>query len=100
MEELPAGGLVIGMFSAARYEEATLQLRPGDVLIAFSDGVPEAHNPEEEEFGENRLIDLLRKTACLSVNEMATRILDELKNWMRDAPQFDDLTFILMRFAD
>jgi len=97
MEELPAGGLVIGMFPAARYEEAALQLRPGDVLIVFSDGVPEAHNPEDEEFGEDRLKDLLRKTACLSVNEMATRILDELKDWMRDAPQFDDLTFILMK---
>jgi len=88
---------VIGMFPAARYEEAALQLRPGDVLIVFSDGVPEAHNPEDEELGEDRLKDLLRKTACLSVNEMATRILDELKDWMRDAPQFDDLTFILMK---
>jgi phosphoserine phosphatase RsbU/P len=97
MEELPAGGLVIGMFPTARYEEGALQLRPGDVLIVFSDGVPEAHNPEDEEFGEDRLKDLLRKTACLGVNEMATAIMGELKDWMREAPQFDDLTFILMK---
>jgi phosphoserine phosphatase RsbU/P len=97
LEELSAGGLIIGLFPAARYEEASVRLHSGDVLIAFTDGVPEAHNPDDEEFGEERLKDLLRRTARLPVNEMASCILDELKDWMRGAPQFDDLTFILMQ---
>ena len=43
------------MFPEMEYEEATVELCPGDVLLAFTDGVPEAHNPEDEEFGEERL---------------------------------------------
>jgi phosphoserine phosphatase RsbU/P len=97
LEELSAGGLVIGLFPVARYEEGAITLHPGDVLLAFSDGVPEAHDPAEDEFGEDRLKELLRGTAHLPVNDMAARILDELRNWMRAAPQFDDLTFILMK---
>jgi len=97
IEELAAGGTIIGMFAQSSYEEASVELKSGDVMIAFSDGVTEAHNPDEEEFGEDRLKDVLRRTAHLPINEMASQILQELKVWMADAPQFDDLTFILMR---
>ena len=97
LEELSVGGTIIGMFPVARYEEAIVELQPGDVLMAFTDGVSEAHDPAEDEFGEDRLKDLLRGSAHLPVNEMAAKILDELKKWMRDAPQFDDLTFILIQ---
>lgn len=99
IEELAAGGTIIGMFAQSTYEEASVDLKSGDVLIAFSDGVSEAHNPDEEEFGEERLKDLLRRTAHLPINEMASQILQELKAWMADAVQFDDLTFILMKVA-
>jgi sigma-B regulation protein RsbU (phosphoserine phosphatase) len=95
--ELAAGGTIIGMFPVARYEEALVQLGAGDVLLAFTDGVSEAHDPAGEEFGEDRLKDLLRRTAHLPVTDMAAQILRELKEWMRDEPMFDDLTFILMQ---
>ena len=65
IEELSIGGTVVGMFPEMEYEEATVELCPGDVLLAFTDGVPEAHNPENEEFGEERLQLLLRQTAHL-----------------------------------
>ncbi|MBV9761789.1 MAG: SpoIIE family protein phosphatase [Acidobacteriaceae bacterium] len=97
IEELAKGGMIIGMFAQAHYEEAQVDLLPGDVLIAFSDGVTEAHDPRDEEFGEERLKDLLQRTAHLDVDEMSSRILAELKAWMSDAPQYDDLTFILMK---
>lgn len=97
IEELSAGGTIIGMFPVARYEEAVVDLHPGDVLLAFTDGVSEAHDPKEDEFGEDRLKDLLRRTAHLPVREMSSKILDELKVWMADAEQFDDLTFIVMK---
>jgi sigma-B regulation protein RsbU (phosphoserine phosphatase) len=97
IEELPAGGTIIGMFAQSRYEEAALDLAPGDVLIAFSDGVTEAMSPGEEEFGEERLKDALRRIGSLPVNEMASSLLEELKTWMADAPQHDDLTFVVMK---
>ena len=97
IEELSTGGTVVGMFPEMKYEEATVELCPGDVLLAFTDGVPEAHNPENEEFGEERLQRLLRQTAHLPANEISARLSDEMKDWIRDAEQYDDLTFIVMK---
>jgi sigma-B regulation protein RsbU (phosphoserine phosphatase) len=87
------------MFAQAAYEEALIELRSGDVMILFSDGVSEAHNPAEEEYGEQRLKELLRKVSHLPVNDMAGAVMQELKNWMLDAPQHDDLTFVLMKVS-
>ena len=97
IEELSVGGTVVGMFPEMEYEEATVELCPGDVLLAFTDGVPEAHNPENEEFGEERLQQLLRQTAHLPANEISARLSDGMKDWIRDAEQYDDLTFIVMK---
>ena len=69
----------------------------GDVLIVYSDGVTEAHDAQDEEFGEERLKDLLQRTAHLEIDEMSSHILNELKAWMADAAQYDDLTFVLMK---
>ena len=73
---------------------------PGDVLLAFTDGVPEAHNPENEEYGEDRLQQLLCQTAHLPADEISARIGAEMKNWIGDAEQYDDLTFIVMKVRD
>jgi serine phosphatase RsbU (regulator of sigma subunit) len=97
IEELSTGGTVVGMFPEAEYEEATVELCPGDVLLAFTDGVPEAHNPENEEFGEERLQQQLRQTAHLPASEISARLSAEMKDWIRDAEQYDDLTFIVMK---
>lgn len=97
MEELSVGGTVVGMFPEMGYDEATVDLHPGDVLLAFTDGVPEAHNPENEEFGEDRLRQLLRDTAHLAGEQISARISGEMKDWIRDAEQYDDLTFVVMK---
>jgi predicted permease len=97
IEQLSVGGTVVGMFPEMGYEEATVELFPGDVLLAFTDGVPEAHNPENEEFGDERLQQLLRESAHLPADEISARISAEMKHWIRDAEQYDDLTFIVMK---
>jgi sigma-B regulation protein RsbU (phosphoserine phosphatase) len=97
IEQLSVGGTIVGMFPEMGYEEATVELYPGDVLLAFTDGVPEAHNPENEEFGEERLQQLLRQTAHLPAGEIGARVSAEMKDWIRDAEQYDDLTFIVMK---
>jgi predicted permease len=97
IEQLSVGGTVVGMFPEMSYEEATVELCPGDVLFVFTDGVPEAHSPENEEFGEERLQQLLGQTAHLAAAEISARISNEMKNWIRDAEQYDDLTFIVMK---
>jgi len=97
IEELSSGGTVLGLLPQVSYEEATLDLRPGDVLVAFTDGVTEALNPSDEEFGEERLKNLLREVFHLPAHEMSARISHELRNWIQDAAQYDDLTFIVMK---
>jgi serine phosphatase RsbU (regulator of sigma subunit) len=97
LEELTIGGAVVGMLPGMSYEEATVDLCQGDVLLAYTDGVTEAHNPDNDEFGEDRLKALLGEVAHLSADEIRERISSELKNWIRDAEQYDDLTFVVMK---
>jgi predicted permease len=97
VEPLARGGMIIGLFPMASYEEGTVMLRPGDVLIVFTDGVTEALNPDGEEFGEQRLQDLLKRVAHLSAKEMAPAIAGELRNWISTADQHDDLTFVVLK---
>ena len=100
LQELTTGGSVIGLFDGLSYEEGGVALQPGDVLVAFTDGVPEAQNAAEEEFGDVRLKELLTKIAHLDAQEIAARLLAELKAWIQDASQYDDLTFIVLKVRD
>lgn len=100
IEELGAGGMIIGMFPSASYEESVVDLRAGDVLMAFTDGVPEALNPAEEEFGEERLKELLGRVAHLPVQDITANISQELRTWIGDAPQHDDITFVVLKVDD
>ncbi len=97
IEELAVGGIVIGMFPAAQYEEAVVDLHAGDVLILFSDGVTEALNTSEEEFGEDRLKDLVRRVANLPIEALTAAIAQELHEWIGTAVQHDDITFVVMK---
>jgi sigma-B regulation protein RsbU (phosphoserine phosphatase) len=97
VEELTVGGAVVGMLPGLTYEEATVDLAAGDVLVAFTDGVTEAHSPDDAEFGEERLKRLLREVAHLSAAEITAQLSAALKDWIRDAEQFDDLTFVVMK---
>jgi sigma-B regulation protein RsbU (phosphoserine phosphatase) len=97
VEELPAGGTVIGLFPKADYEQASVALKSGDLLAVFTDGVPEALNPADEEFGEERLKSLLGRIVHLPVEEISAQLAQEMKNWIQDAAQYDDLTFLLLK---
>jgi serine/threonine protein phosphatase PrpC len=77
-----------------------IDIRPGDLLLAFTDGVTDAMNPNQEAFGEERLKALVRQIADLPVSQIISRISQELRAWMRDAPQFDDLTFIVAKIKE
>lgn len=94
---LSSGGMFVGMFEHCGYEQEVVQMQPGDVLIAFTDGLSEAHNAEGEEFDEERIKEALAATAHLSVNEIRDEIVRRVKEWIASAPQYDDLTFIVMK---
>ena len=98
--ELKDGGTIVGMFPDSEYQEQRLDIRPGDLLLAFTDGVTDAMNSNQEAFGEERLKALVRQIAHLPVAQIISRTAEELRAWMRDAPQFDDLTFIVAKIKE
>jgi sigma-B regulation protein RsbU (phosphoserine phosphatase) len=95
--ELGAGGPPLGLFPEIQYEEADLELRPGDLIVAFTDGVPEALNGEGEEFGEERLKELLRGSGGRGAEEISARISSQVRDWMGAAEQHDDVTIVVMK---
>lgn len=97
IEELKAGGTIVGMFPDSEYQEQRIDLRGGDLMLAFTDGVTDAMNPNQEAFGGERLKALVCQIADLSVAQIISSISQELRAWMGDAPQFDDLTFIVAK---
>lgn len=97
IQELNVGGTVLGLFPQMTYEQATVELRAGDVLVAFTDGVTEALNSSDEEFGETRLKELLRGVMHLPAAEISTQIAAELRRWIKDTTQYDDLTFVVLK---
>jgi predicted permease len=99
IRELSVGGTVLGLFPQMTYEEATVDLQSGDVLVAFTDGVTEALNTAEEEFGEERLKALLRSVVHLPAPEISSQIAQTLRLWIKDTAQYDDLTFVVMKVS-
>lgn len=96
---LTTGGTIIGMFDHCQYEQETIQLRAGDLLIAYTDGVTEALNAFGDEFGEERLLDALQDAANLSAEETRDFIVKRVAEWCGSAPQHDDLTFIILKVS-
>jgi serine phosphatase RsbU (regulator of sigma subunit) len=94
--ELTAGGTVLGLFPAMAYDEASVPLCPGDVLVAYTDGVPEAQNEQGEEFGEDRVKALLRDAAGRSADEIASGFAEAMRAWVGTAEQYDDLTVVVL----
>jgi serine phosphatase RsbU (regulator of sigma subunit) len=96
IRELADGGPVVGLLPVVAYDEADVALLPGDLLVSFTDGVTEALNAGGEEFGEDRLQQLLRSSLGAPASEVASRLAGRLRQWAGAAEQHDDLTFIVM----
>jgi sigma-B regulation protein RsbU (phosphoserine phosphatase) len=97
-ERLDVTGMVVGAFAHACYEASTVTLEPGDLLVAFTDGVTEPENPYEEQFGEERLMETLVRLADLPLPEIIQSVVAEIDAWTGGAPeQQDDMTILVAR---
>lgn len=94
---LVTGGPVIGLLEQCYYECDTVPLETGDVLVAYTDGVTEAFNPQGEEFGEVRLQELIVRNAHLSATEISAAIMTSLAEWSRGSLPHDDQTLVVMK---
>ena len=97
VEKLTAGGLPLGVMDNAPYQSATVRLAPGDWIAAFTDGVIEAENPTQLQYGEDRLLTMLRWGAASSPALLLQAILADIDRFAQNAPQHDDITCMLLR---
>jgi len=94
---LEAGGPPVGLFRPSRYEQDEIELHPGDTVVLFTDGISEAENPGEEEWGEEALIETVRHCEGLTPNEVISQVIAAADTFAAGAPQHDDMTVVIAR---
>ena len=99
VRRLEEGGLILGMFEDVTYDQETVQLDPGDIIVVFSDGVSEALSVTNEEFGEPRLQRLVEADPHAAPQEMLEQLLEAVRDFTRGAVQNDDVTALVVRYA-
>lgn len=97
VEQLPATGLPLGMMPHGTYRPAEVMLAEGELLALYSDGLTEASNPEDEEFGLERLAAVLARQFARPVPEIARHVESELDRFVEGRPFADDRTLLLVR---
>ena len=90
--------IVLGIQPGHTYHNGQVQLKPGDTLFLYTDGITEAENLQDEEFTEARLDEKLAELAGASSERVATEIVDAVHDFVEDAPQSDDITCVVARF--
>ncbi len=97
VENLAAGGLPLGIRQNAEYREGRTQLHPSDVLVIYSDGVSEATSPQGEEFGTDRLLEVVARNLDSSAAGIRDRIEAALTKWAQGTPAGDDITLVIVK---
>jgi len=96
---LEAKGIALGVMPNIELEEKEIALREGDIVVLYTDGVTEAINNKEEQFGQERLISIAEKNCNLPASELVKRIRQEVTEFSQGQPQFDDLTLMILKVA-
>jgi sigma-B regulation protein RsbU (phosphoserine phosphatase) len=96
-ELLEGGGVILGILPMATYQESRIVMEPGDVLVLFSDGVTEAANPADDEFGEERLAALVRSMRDQPAEDIVNAIHTAVTDFTEGAPAADDITVVVAR---
>ena len=96
VEELREGGLPLGLFEDAEYRQGDIELKPGDSLLLYSDGISEAMDVRDREFGEDRLTELWKQRGSRRPAGVIEDVLVEVERFRGAAPQSDDMTVVVL----
>jgi sigma-B regulation protein RsbU (phosphoserine phosphatase) len=94
---LETGGPALGLFTEGSYEEEEIPFRPGDLLVIYSDGVTDAIDETEEQYGEERLMLAVEENATRSAEGLVERILESVNLHAGNSPQLDDMTLVVVK---
>jgi serine phosphatase RsbU (regulator of sigma subunit) len=90
-------GMPIGIDEDATWTEASIQIEPGDILILYTDGIPDAQNPDGDQFNERRIIDIVHERLDSSAQEIQAALLNAVQQFSDGAAQFDDITLLVIK---
>src|SRR5579862_2710460 len=97
IERLDIGGLPLGIMPEVKYQSGTVTLAPGDWLIIFTDGLVEAENARQEEYGEARLLAALERYKSVEPKDLLKQLMAEVDLFVGNTPQHDDVTCMLLK---
>lgn len=92
------GGMPVGLFELAPYSADSIDLKPGDTMILYSDGVTEAQNVAGEDFGEARMAAVLEQHHQEPATVVLEKLIAAVSDFARGAEQYDDVTALVIRF--
>jgi sigma-B regulation protein RsbU (phosphoserine phosphatase) len=95
--KLDVGGIVLGAIPQFPYEEGETGLTPGQILVLYSDGITESTDEKDEQFGEERLIQTVRRNADLSSSEICEQIIEAVRTFSCAVPRQDDITLVIAK---
>ena len=95
--ELNTGGILLSCIEDINYEEEEIKFEEGSTLVVFSDGITEAMNTAEDEYGDERLFNLIEKHHDLTSENLSHEIMTDVRKFTREAPQMDDITLMIMK---
>ena len=98
VRRLETGGLVVGLFDGAEFEDETLQLTADDLLVIFTDGVSEALSKDGEEYGDDRILACIQEQPDASAADLLKRVFDGVFEFATGAVQHDDITALVVRY--
>lgn len=94
---MPCSGIALGLFPRIPYEAQSFELHSGDLLAIYSDGVTEANDAAEQEFSLERFVAVLKAQRDCPASEIVDTVIRELDSFVGEAPQFDDITLMVMK---
>lgn len=94
---LDVGGIILGMMPDYVYQMGSIQFKPKDLLLCYTDGVNEALNTNEEEYGERRLMNFIVKHQSLGVKDLSEALVKDIEQFSSGAPQYDDITMLISK---
>jgi phosphoserine phosphatase RsbU/P len=94
---LDVGGTVVGLLESFPYQQGRVAMASGDILVAFTDGISEAMNREDEEWGEERMIEVIERCQGIEAHQILQRILRAADDFAAGAEQHDDMTLVILR---
>jgi sigma-B regulation protein RsbU (phosphoserine phosphatase) len=94
---LDKGGIILSWIQNYEYDEEEILFEKGSTLVIFSDGITEAMNEADEQYGDDRLLNLIENESVLDSKQLANAILSDIKKFTKDVPQSDDITLMIIK---